>query len=85
RHCRGGTPGQANPDQSKHLETARMKVCGEWVDLVNLRTETYGADSRIPEAQGFGTAEEDAHRRDFTVNALFYNVNDRCLEDLTGR
>lgn len=32
---------QANPEQSKHLETARMKVLGIWVDLVNLRTESY--------------------------------------------
>lgn len=32
----------------------------------------------------FGTAEDDAHRRDFTVNALFYDpVNDRIL-DYTG-
>lgn len=32
---------KANPEQSKHLETARMKVKGVWVDLVNLRTEVY--------------------------------------------
>ncbi|CAM9980247.1 unnamed protein product, partial [Hapterophycus canaliculatus] len=32
---------EANPEQSKHLETARMKVMGTWVDLVNLRTEVY--------------------------------------------
>ena len=39
---------QSNPDQSKHLETARMKVNGIWIDLVNLRSETYAQDSRIP-------------------------------------
>ena len=32
---------QANPEQSKHLQTARMKILGVWIDLVNLRTETY--------------------------------------------
>lgn len=32
---------KANPEQSKHLETARMKIMGVWVDLVNLRTEVY--------------------------------------------
>jgi tRNA nucleotidyltransferase/poly(A) polymerase len=32
----------------------------------------------------FGTAEEDAYRRDFTFNALFYNVNTSQVEDLTG-
>lgn len=33
----------------------------------------------------FGTAEDDAHRRDFTVNALFYDpVHDKIV-DFTGR
>lgn len=42
------------------------------------------SDSRIPEAS-LGTAEEDALRRDFTLNALFYNVNEGKVEDKTGR
>ena len=37
----------SNPEQSKHLETARMTVDGLELDLVNLRSETY-TDSRIP-------------------------------------
>jgi tRNA nucleotidyltransferase (CCA-adding enzyme) len=37
-----------NPEQSKHLETARMVVLGQEVDFVNLRSETYAEDSRIP-------------------------------------
>ena len=32
---------QSNPDQSKHLETATMRVHGQWLDLVNLRSEEY--------------------------------------------
>ena len=38
---------QANPEQSKHLETATTTLLGFSVDFVNLRAETYG-DSRIP-------------------------------------
>ena len=75
---------QANPEQSKHLETACVKIFDNWVDLVNLRSETYNTDSRIPE-MAFGTPEEDASRRDFTVNAMFYNINERKVEDFTGR
>jgi hypothetical protein len=48
---------QANPEQSKHLETARVLVLGQWVDFTNLRTETYSGESRIPEV-AFGTAKE---------------------------
>jgi hypothetical protein len=39
---------EQNPDQSKHLETATLKVFGQDIDLVNLRSEEYVADSRIP-------------------------------------
>jgi len=75
---------EANPEQSKHLETATVKIFGMPIDFVNLRAEEYASDSRIPEMR-FGTAGEDADRRDFTVNSLFYNVNDEAIEDLTGK
>ena len=35
--------------------------------------------------QKFGTALEDAMRRDITINALFYNVHTRQVEDFTAR
>lgn len=38
-----------NPDQSKHLETATFMLHGVSIDVNNLRSETYSADSRIPE------------------------------------
>jgi hypothetical protein len=74
----------SNPDQSKHLETARMKVRGIWIDLVNLRSEEYAQHSRIP-TMTFGTPEQDALRRDFTINSLFYNINTGLIEDFTQR
>jgi hypothetical protein len=39
---------QANPEQSKHLETATMNLLGMPIDFVNLRKEAYSDDSRIP-------------------------------------
>ncbi|KAI0482125.1 hypothetical protein GGR56DRAFT_663178 [Xylariaceae sp. FL0804] len=71
-----------NPDKSKHLETTTIKLFGYDVDFVNLRKETYTEDSRNPQME-FGTAEEDASRRDATVNALFYNLNTAQVEDFT--
>lgn len=32
----------------------------------------------------FGSIEEDALRRDFTVNALYYSIKDKCIYDYTG-
>lgn len=72
-----------NPDKSKNLETTTVKVFGLDLDLVNLRTETYAEDSRNPVVD-FGTAQEDALRRDATVNALFYNLHTDEVEDFTG-
>ncbi|XP_015618205.1 tRNA nucleotidyltransferase cca2 isoform X2 [Oryza sativa Japonica Group] len=75
---------QCNPDQSKHLETARMLIFDIWIDFVNLRSEKYAENSRIPTVE-IGTAKEDAFRRDLTINSLFFNINTNTVEDLTGR
>eukprot|EP01133_Synstelium_polycarpum_P006391 gene6391-7408_t len=74
---------QSNPEQSKHLETATVKIFDMWIDFVNLRSETYTDNSRIPEIR-IGTPEQDAFRRDLTINSLFYNVNENKIEDFTG-
>lgn len=73
---------EANPDQSKHLATAMIRLFGLPIDFVNLRTETY-ATSRIPTME-MGTPEEDAQRRDLTINSLFYNINSGEIEDYVG-
>ena len=71
-----------NPDKSKHLETATIQLFNSWIDFVNLRGEEYGEDSRIPTVT-IGTPESDAFRRDLTINALFYNINEDKIEDFT--
>ncbi|XP_057742480.1 tRNA nucleotidyltransferase cca2-like isoform X4 [Arachis stenosperma] len=76
---------ESNPDQSKHLETVRMHLFDMWIDFVNLRSEEYTENSRIPSKQSFGTPEEDAYRRDLTINSLFYNINTGSVEDFTKR
>ncbi|MDR3549735.1 MAG: hypothetical protein P4M11_15925 [Candidatus Pacebacteria bacterium] len=37
-----------NAEKSKHLETATIRVRGQWIDIVNLRSEKYTEDSRVP-------------------------------------
>jgi poly(A) polymerase len=41
-------------------------------------------DRMIHRDNTFGTPEEDAFRRDFTVNALFYDIADFSIIDFTG-
>ena len=84
----------SNPSQSKHLETARFLLrlqppqaeggaeaaVGFELDVNRFREEVYAPDSRIPLIAP-STAGEDALRRDFTVNALFYNLHSGEVED----
>ena len=56
---------EANPDQSKHLETARVCIFPDfWIDFCGLRSDSYTQNSRIPIIKQ-GTPLEDAKRRDF--------------------
>ncbi len=41
-------------------------------------------NGRILRDNVYGTMEEDAWRRDFTVNALYYNIQDFSVVDYTG-
>eukprot|EP00554_Chaetoceros_debilis_P016144 CAMPEP_0194122468 /NCGR_PEP_ID=MMETSP0150-20130528/50817_1 /TAXON_ID=122233 /ORGANISM="Chaetoceros debilis, Strain MM31A-1" /LENGTH=243 /DNA_ID=CAMNT_0038815357 /DNA_START=63 /DNA_END=790 /DNA_ORIENTATION=- len=74
----------ANPNQSKHLETATMRVYNVDCDFVHLRGgEVYTSDSRIPTLKENATPLDDALRRDFTVNSLYYNLRTKQIEDWT--
>ena len=71
---------KASSEKSKHLETAvvRITVTGEDVpegtvvslDFVQLRSEVYAENSRHPTVK-CATPEEDATRRDFTINSMY--------------
>ena len=75
---------KSNPEKSKHLETATMKIKNLWIDFVNLRTEIYSDNSRVPEIKK-ATPLEDAERRDITINSMFYNINTKKIEDFLGK
>jgi tRNA nucleotidyltransferase/poly(A) polymerase len=76
---------QSNPEKSKHLETATCRILGFDLDFVNLRSESYSTNSRIPHQIAMGTPLEDALRRDLTINSLFFNVTTGEVEDWTGK
>jgi tRNA nucleotidyltransferase (CCA-adding enzyme) len=72
-----------NPGQSKHLASAVLHFDDPplKVDVNRLRKETYNDISRIPETIEPGTEFDDVKRRDFTVNALYYNLISEKIED----
>lgn len=48
------------------------------------KDETHSKEGLIVRDNVFGTIEEDAYRRDFTLNALYYNPSDNTLLDYVG-
>ena len=47
-------------------------------------TEAVSRDGLILRDNVYGTLEEDVIRRDFTINALYYNITDACVIDQCG-
>ncbi len=55
------------------------------VEVATFRSDGAYTDGRHPIAVTFGTETEDAYRRDFTVNALFYDPDaDRVIDYVHG-
>jgi poly(A) polymerase len=54
------------------------------VEVATFRTEGPYRDGRRPEQVTFSTAEEDARRRDFTINGMFYDPVEQQLLDFVG-
>jgi len=70
----------SNPEQSKHLETARLKINDVWVDLVNLRSEEYAHHSRIPTMEVSSTRSNSGIHFYETCHLL--NIFDKALVEL---
>jgi poly(A) polymerase len=59
---------------------------GSQIEVATFRSDGQYLDGRHPVSVNFSTAEEDAQRRDFTVNALFYDpVHDKVIDYVGGR
>jgi tRNA nucleotidyltransferase/poly(A) polymerase len=55
------------------------------VEITTFRNDLAYTDGRHPEKIVFGTVKEDAFRRDFTINALFYDLKkDQVLDYVNG-
>ncbi len=56
------------------------------VEVATFRTEGPYLDGRRPEHVVFATPEEDAQRRDFTINGMFFNpLTEQVLDFVGGR
>ncbi len=67
-----------------HFGVVIAKVGGVAVEIATFRTDGSYKDGRRPESVEFSTPEEDAQRRDFTVNGLFENPETGEVIDHVG-
>lgn len=57
---------------------------GKQVEVATFRTDSDYQDGRHPQKVAFATAKEDALRRDFTINGMFWDPISRELLDFVG-
>ena len=56
------------------------------VEVATFRSDGAYVDGRHPEQVYFGTAERDAHRRDFTINGMFLDpISDEVIDYVGGQ
>jgi poly(A) polymerase len=59
-------------------------IDGEQYEVTTFRADAEYTDGRRPSSVRFGTLEEDAKRRDFTIGGMFFDPDDGRLIDLVG-
>ena len=67
-----------------HFGVVIAKYGGQYVEIATFRTDGSYKDGRRPESVTFSTPEQDAQRRDFTVNGLFERPESGEVIDFVG-
>ena len=67
-----------------HFGVVVVRTGAEHVEVATFRTDGSYKDGRRPGEVTFSTPEEDAQRRDFTVNGLFYDPATEEVIDFVG-
>lgn len=65
-----------------HFGVVLVESGGETIEVATFRTDSAYTDFRRPDSVTYGTVEDDAQRRDFTVNALYYDPVSGKVKDL---
>ncbi len=71
-------------DEAAQLASVRVTLGDTTFEITTFREDDEASDGRHPESIRFGTREQDAKRRDFTVNALYWNPVAQELYDPFG-
>lgn len=67
-----------------HFGVVIAKCRGQQVEIATFRTDGSYRDGRRPDSVCFSNAEEDAKRRDFTINGMFEDPETGWVDDRVG-
>lgn len=88
----GATPEQVKEifdgaiNVGKSFGVSRVPMNDEWFEVATFRTDSAYHNGRHPSSVTYSTPEEDAQRRDFTVNAIFFDPISKEIHDyVNGR
>ncbi len=73
----------------RRFRLAHIHFGRDYIEVATFRgagsgKQAAGSNGRVLDDNVYGTIEEDAQRRDFTVNALYYNIDDFSVRDFVG-
>jgi len=68
----------------KHFGVILVEENGHHFEIATFRSDSGYSDGRRPDFVTFTTAEEDAKRRDFTINGLFYDPLSKEVKDFVS-
>jgi poly(A) polymerase len=75
----------------RRFRLAHVHVGGHVIEVATFRAKAEQTGDRVVDNQGllrrdnvYGTRDEDVWRRDFTINALYYNIDDFSIVDYVG-
>ena len=75
-----------SPGVGAHFGVVIVRRDEHQFEVATFRRDGDYTDGRRPDSVQFTDAEEDAHRRDFTVNGLFYDpLKDEILDYVAGK
>ncbi len=68
----------------KEFGVSRVILQGQDVEVATFRKDGKYSDGRKPDSVEFCSEKEDALRRDFTINAMFYDLDNNEVIDFVG-
>ena len=65
----------------KSFGVIHLPIQNQYVEIATFRKDGQYTDGRHPESVEFTSIEHDAQRRDFTINALYYDIHKKEIID----